>query len=76
MVGREFLMLIAISTGIALPIAVVASQNYLASFIERAPIGAWPMLIAILAAVLVTVLSTLQHTMSALRLSPVKILRE
>jgi hypothetical protein len=76
MVGREFAIMLAVSTAIALPIALLASQNYLATFVERAPIGAWPMLAAVLAAALVTVASTLQHTLTALRLSPVKILRE
>lgn len=76
MVGREFIALLAASAMIALPIALLASQNYLASYVERAPIGAWPMLTAVLAALLVTIASTLQHTWAALRLSPAKILRD
>jgi ABC-type antimicrobial peptide transport system permease subunit len=75
-VGREFAVLLVASAAVALPIAFLASQNYLASFVERAPIGVSPMLVAVLAAVLVTVASTVQHTLTALRLSPVEILRE
>lgn len=76
MVGREFAVLLVASAAVALPLAFLASQNYLAGFVERAPIGVSPMLVAVLAAALVTVAATLQHTLTALRLSPVEILRE
>jgi putative ABC transport system permease protein len=51
-------------------------QNYLAGFTERAPIGAWTILAALLLALLVTLGSTLRHTLAAVRIRPARALRE
>jgi ABC-type antimicrobial peptide transport system permease subunit len=76
LVGREFASLLALGAAIALPIAAVANARYLAGFVEHAPMGAWPLLAALLLAALVTVLSTLRHTLGALRMAPAHILRD
>jgi hypothetical protein len=76
LVGREFALLIALGGAIALPMAALAIARYLSGFVEHAPIGAWPLLAALALAVLVTLLSTLRHTLGALRITPALILRD
>jgi putative ABC transport system permease protein len=76
LVGREFASLLALGAAIALPVAAVVIARYLAGFVEHAPMGAWPMLAALLVAALVTILSTLRHTLGALRMAPAHILRD
>jgi predicted lysophospholipase L1 biosynthesis ABC-type transport system permease subunit len=76
LVGREFIVLIGIGALIGLPFAAIEIQNYLATFVEHAPIGAWTLLFALILALLVTLLSTLRHTMIAMRLAPAQILRD
>jgi hypothetical protein len=56
--------------------AALAIARYLSGFVEHAPIGAWPLLAALALAVLVTLLSTLRHTLGALRITPALILRD
>jgi putative ABC transport system permease protein len=51
-------------------------QHYLASFIERAPVGAWTIMGALLVAVAVALGSTLRHTLAAVRIRPALALRE
>ncbi len=76
LVGREFARLLALGAAIALPLAALVIARYLAGFVERAPIGLWPLLGALLLAVLVAALSTLRHTLGALRMSPALALRD
>ena len=76
LVGREALILVAISAAIGLPVATLVIQRYLASFIERAPIGGWTLLAGILTALLVTLVSTLRGTLAAVRMSPAMALRD
>ncbi len=76
LVGREFIALIALSAAIGLSLAALANQRYLASFVERAPIGAWTLLAALLVALLVAFAATLRHTTIAMRMSPALALRD
>ncbi|GGE80411.1 ABC transporter permease [Massilia psychrophila] len=76
LVGGEFASLLGLGAAIALPIAALVNARYLAGFVERAPIGAWPLLAALLLAALVTMLSTLRHTLGALRMAPAQVLRD
>lgn len=76
LVGREFLVLLSISASIGLPVAAVSNQRYLAGFVEHAPIGVWPLLAAGAAALLVTLVSTLRHTIAAMRITPAAALRD
>ena len=76
LVGGEFASLLGLGAAIALPIAALVNARYLAGFVERAPIGAWPLLGALLLAALVTMLSTLRHTLGALRMAPAQVLRD
>jgi hypothetical protein len=76
LVGREFARLLALGAAIALPLAALVNARYLAGFVERAPMGHWPLLAALLLAVLVAALSTLRHTLGALRMTPAAVLRD
>jgi putative ABC transport system permease protein len=76
LVMREFLVLIGTGALIGLPPAWLAMQNYLAGFTERAPIGAWTIVAALLLACAVTLASTLRHTLAAVRIRPALALRE
>ncbi len=75
-VGREFAALICIGATIGLPVAAIMIQRYLATYSLPAPIGSWTLLVALLIAFAVTFISTLRHTLVAMRLAPAQILRE
>jgi ABC-type antimicrobial peptide transport system permease subunit len=76
LVGREFVMLIAFGALIGLPIGGFTIMRYLAPFVERAPIGVWTLLAALLLSLIVTVLSTSRQTWLALHMNPSVILRD
>jgi putative ABC transport system permease protein len=76
LVMREFLVLIGAGAVLGLPPAWLAIQNYLAGFNERAPIGAWTIVAALLVAGAVALGSTLRHTLAAVRIRPALALRE
>lgn len=76
LVGREFARLLALGAAISLPLAALVIARYLAGFVEHAPIGAWPLVAALVLAVLVAALSTLRHTLGALRMTPAHVLRD
>ena len=76
LVGREFARLLALGAAIALPLAALVNARYLATFVERAPMGVWPLLAALMVAALVAALSTLRHTLGALRMAPAHVLRD
>jgi putative ABC transport system permease protein len=75
-IGREFFILVSISGLIGLTIAAMVTERYLAGFIDRAPIGPWALSGAFLMACLVALISTLRHTVSAITIKPVVVLRE
>jgi predicted permease len=75
LVGREVLVLVAISAGIGLPLAALVIQRYLSTFAEHAPIGGWTLLAGLLAAVVVTLVSTFRGTIAAAGISPALVLR-
>jgi putative ABC transport system permease protein len=76
MVLREFLLLVGAGALVGLPPAWLAMQNYLAGFTERAPGAAWTIVAALLMACVVTLGSTLRHTLAAVRIRPARALRE
>lgn len=75
LVGREFLLLIAVAALIALPPAWLAIARYLAPFAQRSPLGAWAPPAALALALLVAAAATARHTWSAMRMAPAQILR-
>jgi hypothetical protein len=76
MMGREFSLLIGAGALLGLPFAAVSIQRYLASYTERAPIGGWTLAAALALALLVALLATARHTITALRMSPSLALRD
>jgi len=76
LVLREFALLVGAGALLGLPLAWIALQRYLAGFVERAPVGAWTIVAALLLALLVTLGSTLRHTLAAVRIRPALALRE
>ena len=76
LVGREFAVMLAVGAAVGLPLAIFATQKYLAPFSERAPVGVSTPMAAILIVAAVTVASTLRYTVAAMRMSPARILRD
>ncbi|RFP12739.1 MULTISPECIES: ABC transporter permease [unclassified Duganella] len=76
MMGREFSALVGAGALIGLPLAAVAIQRYLAVYTEHAPIGIWTLAAALAMALLVALLATTRHTVTALRMSPALALRD
>jgi putative ABC transport system permease protein len=76
LVGREFVLLIGIGAVLGLPFAYYYIQSYMADFQERAPIGVLTLVGALVVGLLVALLSTLRHTISAVRIAPVQVLRD
>jgi putative ABC transport system permease protein len=75
LVGREFVLLIAVAALIALPPAWLAIAHYLAPFAEHTPWSTWAPPVALVLALLVVVAATARHTWSAMRMAPVQALR-
>jgi putative ABC transport system permease protein len=76
LVAREFAALVGAGALLGLPFAWVAIQRWLGAFTERAPIGAWTLVAALLVAGVVALVSTLRHALAAVRIRPALALRE
>ena len=76
LIARDFIILIAIGAVIGLPVASFAIAHYMSDFVERAPIGIWPQMAAVFIVVGVTFMSTVHHTMLAVRMVPIQILKD
>ncbi|WP_198119018.1 ABC transporter permease [Massilia rhizosphaerae] len=76
LVAREFAVLVGAGALLGLPFAWVAIQRWLGGFAERAPIGGWTLVTALLVAGTVALAATLRHGLAALRIRPAAALRE
>jgi ABC-type antimicrobial peptide transport system permease subunit len=76
LVAREFAALIGIGALVGLPLAWFATERYLSGFVERAPMGWWPLLYSFGCVGLVALAATARHTLAAVRMSPVLALRD
>ncbi|MRW90075.1 FtsX-like permease family protein [Duganella sp. FT80W] len=76
MLAREFSALVAAGAIIGLPLAALATQRYLAGYTEHAPVGIWTLAAALLLAVLVALLATTRHTLTAMRMPPMLALKD
>jgi ABC-type antimicrobial peptide transport system permease subunit len=76
MLAREFSVLVAAGAIVGLPLAAVGTQRYLAGYTEHAPIGVWTLAAALLLAVLVALLATTRHALTAMRMSPALALKD
>ncbi len=76
LVAREFAWLIGIGALAGLPLAWLATSRYLAGFVERAPMGSWPLVYAFACVALVALAATARHTLAAVRMPPVLALND
>lgn len=76
LLGKEFGLIMLGSAAIGLPLGAFAISHYLASFVDRAPIGAWTLLLALCVVLLIALASSLRHALLAMRISPVVALRD
>lgn len=68
---KEFAPLLGVALLISLPLIWWLGQQYLAGFVERALMGGWPMLAALLGTVLMTGLAGLRHGLVAMKMRPI-----
>ena len=71
----DSISVIAAGTLIGLPIAFVAAQRYLASFVQQAPLAIWITGAAAMCAALLVLLASARHTLAAIRIAPNQVLR-
>jgi putative ABC transport system permease protein len=76
LMAREFAALVGAGALLGLPFAWLAIQRWLGAFAERAPIGAWTLIAALLVTAVVALVATLRHALAAVRIRPVHALRE
>jgi predicted permease len=76
LVAREFGLLVAIGALAGLPLAWLGIQRYLAGFVERAPMGQWPLVFAFALIAIVGLAATARQTLRAARMQPALALRD
>jgi hypothetical protein len=76
LVAREWLALLAAGSLLALGPAWLWTERYLASFVERAPMGWWPLLIACAGVGAVALAGCVRQAVAAMRVSPAQALRD
>ncbi|MES2151973.1 MAG: ABC transporter permease [Pseudomonadota bacterium] len=72
----EFAVLIGIGSALGLPLAWLGMARYLSGFVERAPMGFWPLLAALASVALVALAATGWQTVCAMRIAPVLAFRD
>lgn len=75
LVARDVGSLLLPAALVALPLAAVAIERYLSGFVERAPIGGWPLAAALGGTLVVAVLAAARHAWVAMGLAPAAALR-
>ena len=75
LVVREIGALTLVSALIALPLAAIAIERYLATFVEHAPIGYWTMAFALGSTLVVAMLAVARQAWIAMRMVPADALR-
>lgn len=76
LVGKEVLLMVVLSAVIGLPFAAFGTAQYMANFVERAPVEVASLVIAFLVSAVVAFAATLHTTLSALRVAPARALRD
>jgi putative ABC transport system permease protein len=76
LVAREWLALLALGCLLALGPAWLWTERYLATFVERAPMGWWPLAIACAGVGLVALAGCARQAVAAMRVSPALALRD
>jgi ABC-type antimicrobial peptide transport system permease subunit len=75
LVVREIGTLTLVSAVIGLPLAALAIERYLATYVEHAPIGYWTMLFALASTLAIALVAVARQAWSAMRMMPSKALR-
>ncbi|MES2073769.1 MAG: FtsX-like permease family protein [Pseudomonadota bacterium] len=70
LVVTEIGILTLVSALIGLPLAAIAIQNYLASYVENAPIGYWTLLFALVSALTIALIAVARHAWIAMHMTP------
>ncbi len=70
LVAREFGLLVVVGSLAGLPLAWLGIERYLAGFVERAPMGQMPLLLAFAVIAAVGLAATARQTLRAARMSP------
>jgi hypothetical protein len=76
LVAREWLALLGLGALLALAPAWLWTERYLASFVERAPMGWWPLVIAAAGVGTVALAGCARQAVAAMRMAPALALRE
>ena len=76
LLGKEFAVLIGAGALLGLPLAAVVTERYLAAFVERAPMGLWPLACALAFSALVALAATARHLLAAMQIAPALALRD
>ncbi len=74
LVARELALLVVLPALVGLPVTAVAIERYLSAYVERAPIGYWPLLWALLLGAATTALAGARHVHRAIGLKPANVL--
>lgn len=75
LVVKEMGTLALIAAAVGLPLAAVTIERYLATFVERAPIGYWTLLFALLTTIAISLIAVARHAWVAMAMMPVEALR-
>ena len=75
LVVREISNLTLIASAVALPLAAVAIQRYLSTYVEHAPIGYWTLLFALASTFAISLVAVARHAWIAMRMMPAEALR-
>lgn len=75
MLSKDFVVLVIISCGIAIPIAYYFLSNWLSQYAYRTHIPVWILLLTCLGALTITLLTVSYQTLKAATMNPVKSLR-
>jgi hypothetical protein len=67
---REIGALIMIAAAVALPLAAIMIERYLAGYVEHAPIGYWTLLLALGAATTTALIAVARQAWLAMRMMP------
>ncbi|GJJ02612.1 ABC transporter permease [Duganella rhizosphaerae] len=70
LIGKEFSVLVGVGAAIGLPLAWFATEHYLSSFVERAPLAGLALALALALVAVVAFCATLRHTLKATGIAP------
>ena len=73
---KEFAPLLGIAATLSLPLIWWVGRQYLAGYVERASMGGWPLLAALVGTLLMTTLAGLRHGLAAMAMRPILALRD